>query len=218
MYMHLICLDCTDSFTCQCLTPGAQDDTEHLRNTCHSKFFLHLRRYFPCKQVPALVWSIPFQMHFRDKQKCFSHFPYIYNPTFSSPGVRHSYCCSLTFCVFACRSQPHQTMASCPVLHGRWVLRGGSSILYSDGREHSAPERFTCTNKNASICEKLLKNERAFPTINPNCPKVPSMLGCWDILEVKESVQTVLSSVNYLWPDLSLRQWLHAWKNMLIVE
>lgn len=144
-----------------------------------------------------------------------------YNPTFSSPRVRHSYCCLLPFCVFACRSQPHQTMASCPVLHGRWVLsRGEFHTLFWWKRALSSwrIQGFTCTNKNASICEKLLKNERAFPTIDPNCPKVPSMLGCWDILEVKESVQTVLSSVNYLWPDLSLRQWLHAWKNMLIVE
>lgn len=172
---------------------------------------------FPANKCPLLCGLYPFKCT-SETNRSVSLTSHIYNPTFSSPGVRHSYCCSLTFCVFACRSQPHQTMASCPVLHGRWVLRGGSSILYSDGREHSAPERFTCTNKNASICEKLLKNERAFPTINPNCPKVPSMLGCWDILEVKESVQTVLSSVNYLWPDLSLRQWLHAWKNMLIVE
>lgn len=82
MHMHLICSDCTDSFTYQCLAPGAQDDTEHLRNTCHSKFFLHLSRCFPCKQVPALVWSTLFELHFRVKQKwVFSLSIYIIPPS-----------------------------------------------------------------------------------------------------------------------------------------
>lgn len=107
---------------------------------------------------------------------------HIYNPTFPSPGVRHSYCCTLPFCLPADLShiRPWPAVQYCMEGASSAGL-GGSSILYSDGREHSAPPGFKdspAQTRMFPFVKSSLKRKEPFLQLTPIVPK---SLQCWDV-------------------------------------